>query len=996
MKPGFALNLSPDGISLLHRAPDGWERVGDVPLDDPKLGETLGALRKTALGLEPQGLTTKLIIPNAQILYADIAAPGPDSASRRRQIRAALDGMTPYSVDELVFDWSPLDEGRVRVAVVARETLEEAEEFAADHRMAPVSFVAVPDPDQFTGEAFFGATRLSSSLLPPGERVERDQEAVRLADGSALSPLAVTPDVSEPGPVADKPDAEESEVAEAVEESTPTVDAEAPDDAEALRPGAAAAEPEIAGPETPPEVTAEPEAAWTEPELEPDQPVDVATEPELSEPTPAEPEERIEPIMSVPEVAEAGAKAEPSFPPEKPEQPAEPMAAEPETREPEEAAKTPEAAETSAEEPAEPRPAFSTRRAAVEPAAGEGAAGGPRLAAIPSRISLPGAPSPRPVGQPPLRADAAAPPRAKAGRKGVAAFPRVGTPAARPRVEITPRPPVEPVKSGVGLGGDALAAEARAAEPPAPAPTERSEAEAIPAVSQPAASDPAATGVGSGVFGSRTTTPVRGKPRHLGLILTVILLLFLGLVAVWASLFMGEPESQTGSLPATEVTPPEAVQVTEAGEQDAAPPMPGPEELLLAEDAPFVTEPGEEIPGEETAAGAVDDLPPPGGAALSPDAVAASGPGPAEVALQRPAESGAATEAEASRTLPVLPSLNAIAIDDPPSAQVDPAPAEAVLAALAAAEESAVAGAAPEAPAAAATPEAPVVAEEDPIEIEVVEGRPETVPPPNPFAEAEAPAETPQLDVTDAVLEALAAELPAEGSVQLIADPSLAGVRPRARPEQPEDAAADPVAAEEQGAVEPAPEVEVAPADLRLAALRPAPRPEALAPTVEPAAEPEAVVEEPAEPESGLAIASSVRPASRPSNFNAAVEQALAAALAAAPAPQQIARTAAAPVEVDEDNEPDITPSAVPSIPTRASVAAAATVTRGINLRQMNLIGVAGSANNRRALVRMSNGRVVQVKVGDRLDGGQVAAIGERQLRYVKSGRTHVLDIPQG
>jgi hypothetical protein len=43
--------------------------------------------------------------------------------------------------------------------------------------------------------------------------------------------------------------------------------------------------------------------------------------------------------------------------------------------------------------------------------------------------------------------------------------------------------------------------------------------------------------------------------------------------------------------------------------------------------------------------------------------------------------------------------------------------------------------------------------------------------------------------------------------------------------------------------------------------------------------------------------------------------------------------------------------------------------------------------------VRMPNGRFVKVKVGDRLDGGSVAAIGDAELRYVKKGKTIVLRI---
>ncbi|MCB1391274.1 MAG: hypothetical protein KDK12_19350, partial [Rhodobacteraceae bacterium] len=58
-----------------------------------------------------------------------------------------------------------------------------------------------------------------------------------------------------------------------------------------------------------------------------------------------------------------------------------------------------------------------------------------------------------------------------------------------------------------------------------------------------------------------------------------------------------------------------------------------------------------------------------------------------------------------------------------------------------------------------------------------------------------------------------------------------------------------------------------------------------------------------------------------------------------------------------------------------------------------NLIGVFGTPNDRRALVRLSTGRVVRVQVGDRLDGGQVAAIGENEVRYVKNGRNEVLRI---
>ncbi len=1035
MKPGFALNLSHDGIGLLHRTPRGWTRVGEVSLDDPGLGETLGFLRKTALGLEPQGLTTKLIIPNSQILYADVTAPGPDAATRRRQIRAALDGMTPYTVDELVFDWTPLEDGRVRVAVVARDTLQEAEEFAADHRMAPVSFVAMPDEGQFAGEPFFGATRLSNSLLPPGERVERDAEPVRLIGGAPLNgepksePVEAAPEI-EPEPVAE-PEAEPEEAAapEAVAEpeqaaepeplaGSGDAEPEAPpkeatvaadeaeqeddDSAEALRPGAAAAEPALTAPDGKADEAVAEDASD---ESEPAARIDVTDEP-VADGAPkddvAPADDKVPEPETAPQVADQPEAAEPE--PKAPAEDAEPVLA---ARQPEKAVAAPAeqeageavaAPEANEAEPvaASAAPAFASRRAPIE---GElpprPAAGGPRLSAVPSRISLPGGSAPALTPEMRLRPEApVVPPRGK-GRKPAAPA-RPVPPPIRAKVDITPQTPAEPVKPGLGLGGDALSPPpAVAARRPAPEPAVIDGAG--PKQDDTAEAAPAAA---SGVFGRRPVTPVRGKPRHLGLILTLVLLLLLGLVAVWSSLFLGSPD-EVGSAPGAEVTPPAPVQLGQPAEQDAAPPMPGPEELLLAEDAPFVTDPGEEIPAE--AAAEIPDLPAPGGADLSPDAVASVTPDSAgEVALQRPdpPAAPAAPQPEALRALPTLPSLNLLDADAPPATQIDPAPAEALLAALAAAEAAAAAAAADPEAEAPAVAETPAAEPEEVFDIEVVEGRPSVVPPPNPFAEAEVAAEAPQIDVTDAVLEVLAAEVAAEGSVQLLADPSLAGVRPRARPALPEDAATEAAApeAEEQGAVESATddEAETAPTALA-AALRPRARPEDAVIAVAAPAEPEPMAEADANV-SALAIAASARPTSRPNNFNAAVEQALAAALAAAPPPpQQTAQAPRAPEpEVEEDNEPDIAASAVPNIPTRASVAAAATVTRGINLRQMNLIGVAGTANNRRALVRMSNGRVVQVRVGDRLDGGQVAAIGERQLRYVKGGRTHVLDIPQG
>lgn len=84
-----------------------------------------------------------------------------------------------------------------------------------------------------------------------------------------------------------------------------------------------------------------------------------------------------------------------------------------------------------------------------------------------------------------------------------------------------------------------------------------------------------------------------------------------------------------------------------------------------------------------------------------------------------------------------------------------------------------------------------------------------------------------------------------------------------------------------------------------------------------------------------------------------------------------------------------------PSAPSPKNVQSSATSESGIDLGDINLLGTYGGSRSRRALVRLPNGRVVNVAVGDRMDGGRVAAIDNGRLDYTKSGTTHVLTMPR-
>jgi hypothetical protein len=126
---------------------------------------------------------------------------------------------------------------------------------------------------------------------------------------------------------------------------------------------------------------------------------------------------------------------------------------------------------------------------------------------------------------------------------------------------------------------------------------------------------------------------------------------------------------------------------------------------------------------------------------------------------------------------------------------------------------------------------------------------------------------------------------------------------------------------------------------------------------------------------SQYAVTASLRPKPRPENFEAVI--------ARADPEDRVQPTAAAA-------------TVAPSIPSSASVARQATIQNAMNLRKVNLIGVYGTSSSRRALVRLSNGRFKKVQVGDRIDGGKVAAIGDTELRYIKSGKNVVLKLPRG
>ncbi len=990
MKPTFALDLTREAIALLHRTPKGWLSIGEAAFDAPDLAEALDYLRKTALGLSPMGVATKLIVPNSQILYTEVHAPGPSREEKRRQIMAALEGRTPYAVEDLAFDWSGKG-ATVKVAVIAKETLAEAEAFAVEHRLNPVSFVAVPEEGTFVGEAWFGPTAAAATLLAEDEKVERDREPVTIlhrelpkADPAPVA-VAAAPPVDVPSD--DPPPVE-----------APQVEAASLDPDEDPLPGLEEAlNADLPGIETPAAIVAAPDPAHdilgnVADDVADDEPP--ASHGSIQRDIAADPA----PEVFTPEVEAAlDVAVRPQAPPLAP-------AAQPEAEEAPFAHVTDTSAFPEGDDDLPPASQVAARKVVAEEADDD----------IP-----PAPPSAAMVAFASRRAAAA-----DTVARPIDGVTRAAGAAAAPAKGAIARP--SPVKGFSGLvtapsiPGTRAKAKIKGSDIPRPA------------IGPTTVKSPARPG---GTFG--TAAPAKKRSGTVFMVLVGLLLLFLALIGLWSSMYLGG-NATTDETAATEVVPdpsdemladmqdpegmteplPEVAAATEAADAgdlgtESLPVNIGGDETAAAETSATETEVAEVAAIEPTAA----DVAPEVAAEAAPEAVPEAAPETAVAPAPEPAPGTTVATEVAAGAAPVedQDEIFLSAMDAPP-----PALDALALPALAEVRDAM--------PDPVMPPPAPGTVYQfdaqgllkptadgivSPEGVMLIAGKPPLLPPArSEIASAAALAAAAIAPAPDAPPTAAGASLViATDTAPDVAlpppDPAMAGFRPRPRPD----------------GLTPAPSADdaalVAPDAAQFAGLRPLARPasvttaaaEILPASAAPAdlgaqgasltAQAEAKLAEAAalEAQNPSVVAISMRPAARPQDLSRAVEAAVAAAVrepAPEEAPVEVAAAApeAAPEIVDELDEPE-TSKAAPSIPTKASVAKQATYKNAINLSKINLIGTYGTDSRRYALVRQANGKYKKVKVGDKIDGGTVKAITDTEVRYQKGGRLVSLKMPK-
>lgn len=1090
MKPNFALDLSHDGISLLHRSKGGWTLVGSVALHAPDLGTQLNALRQTAGEIEPDDVHCKLIIPNSQILYTTVEATGPDDIAREVQIRAALDGLTPYPVGDLVFDWRA--EGtQARVAVLARETMDEAEAFAVEYNFNPVSFAARPESDSFSGEPFFGKTRAASQILGTSARVTPDATPVPkrprdytggeapaqnqtttsapiIPTGTpAVTPAAprsetvaqTAPSPQTPSPldadpfnviedaVQDNPDPFSEVSPDATFSEKPTLESGYWDEREAEGTAVSDDGEPFGSDDTTFEDTAE---AVEAPLLAPFPPTpeDMAAAPP-ARPKPSAKKRRQKPIKAPEKTASEKDTSGPisksaddiapppvlpvdgASPPATagPEMANSPTAATANVEDQAELPVSPADAPPATEEtpktqvskgltldldaskrvspPSSPKsgedstgdvpPAFSTRRSGAPLAASkDDARPVDRLTGMVPRIGVPDAPKRvattiDPVPETKLSPEASAPSAAK-GNEAQATPGKVPAPAAPPidkaRADMAaalakPLPradlerpaattPAEKPKqtervAALGKTAKTMASSALAKTGSliktvvgkAPTKPTRKTTHVEPAAEGPKEKDAGLRRFGASkkkgkndaeqersreadaltIFGARKTQEVGGKPKYLGLILILILLLLMAIVGIWSSVF--------------------------SDSDDVGVFNPAPDAELSDPLAPAPTTPS----GETSASGLPAETPP-----VTPDTAPTGEVLSQSAAETRYAATGIWQRSPDPLAEPETPRLENLDIDGlgQPLAHKTDRAAETQTTPV---EEQTFGNPlAPPPPGTTFNIGADGLVRPSqagtlsPAGIMIYSGKPPKVPPSRPGT-AEVPAAP-----TDAAPQVEEPEAQSETTPEAAPEASLppSDIPSRRPPPRPANLVPDNAALEAASPADPRPAVR--PEELVVATTSPSIS-EAIGNAVEDA------VQSAFATSSDLAVPASPKPRNRPRNFGSIVDKALASA---SDGNQVVAAAAAVPTAA---------PRAAPSIPSSASVASRATMKNAINLRELNLIGVYGTAKSRRALVRMTNGRYVKVKVGDRLNGGTVTSISSSRLIYQKSGKAYALDV---
>ena len=186
MSERWGFDLSMEAVRLMRREAGHWQEMACQKIEGADIEARLQAL---ADHIDPPS-PVFIFLPRDQILYTDVKLSA--DANATAEIDLAMATRTPYAINELEIDWEQTEPGMARVAAIARETLDEAEAFAAARGLPVAGFSALADPTEFPRLPDFGGVAV--------DLLSDDDEAAR-----EITPTFTTRRTSEPLPTADAP-----------------------------------------------------------------------------------------------------------------------------------------------------------------------------------------------------------------------------------------------------------------------------------------------------------------------------------------------------------------------------------------------------------------------------------------------------------------------------------------------------------------------------------------------------------------------------------------------------------------------------------------------------------------------------------------------------------------------------------------------------------------------------------------------------------------------
>lgn len=228
METRWGLDLDMSAVRLMRRDGDEWVEKAVEKIDSPDIEERLIRL------IEPieDDAAVMLFLPREQILFTSAELDA--SNETQAQIEQAMEGRTPYSLDELSVDWEIEQNNTVRIAAIARDTLDEAAAFAEVRNLKIAGYSTL-----FAGEdfprfpVFDGPDLVAEAEKPIAEPVpfttarvpsRPPEPSVAAAAAAATAKARLTPTPTS----SDLSNRQKSEPVVMVEDETPVVQVKAP------------------------------------------------------------------------------------------------------------------------------------------------------------------------------------------------------------------------------------------------------------------------------------------------------------------------------------------------------------------------------------------------------------------------------------------------------------------------------------------------------------------------------------------------------------------------------------------------------------------------------------------------------------------------------------------------------------------------------------------------------------------------------------------------